>query len=92
MDDEINGIMDRLSWLLVEALLIVTPLFQGRWITPNVYTVRVARCSVDWDVERGIVVLACVGRDMIEIWPLSTEGLRLADANERPDGDMVCRA
>jgi len=61
MHDEINEIIDRLSWLLVAALLIVTPLFQGRWITPNVYTVPVGRCAVDWNAERGILTLACVG-------------------------------
>ena len=47
--------------------------FQGRWLTPNVYTVPLGRCDVDWHVDRGIVALACVGRDMIKVWPLPVE-------------------
>jgi hypothetical protein len=75
MDDgfDIGTMMNRLSWLLVGLLLLAAPLFQGHWITPNVYTVRVARCSVDWDVERGIVAVACQGRDLIRVWALSVE-------------------
>ena len=73
MADEIDTMMNRLSWLLVAALLILTPLFPGRWITPDVYTVRLARCSVDWHVERGIVALACQGRDMMKVWPQPVE-------------------
>ena len=79
MADEIDTMMDRLSWLLVAALLILTPLFQGRWITPDVYTVRLARCSVDWHVERGIVAVGCPGRDMIRLWPLPVEAPMLED-------------
>jgi hypothetical protein len=29
---------------------------------------------VDWHVERGIVAVACVGHDMIKVWPLPVEG------------------
>jgi hypothetical protein len=54
------------------ATLLETMLFQGRWLTPNVYTVPLGRCDVDWYVDRGIVVVACMGRDMIKVWPLLT--------------------
>ena len=74
MTDDIDTMMNRLSWFLVAALLLATKLFQGRWITPNVYTVRVARCSVDWHVERGIAAAACQRRDMIKVWRLAVEG------------------
>ena len=53
------AMMSRLNWLVIAAILIATPMFQGCWITPSVYTVRLARCSVDWHVNRGIIALAC---------------------------------
>lgn len=28
---------------------------------------------VDWHVDCGIVAVACVGRDMIKVWPLPVE-------------------
>jgi len=28
---------------------------------------------VDYHVDRGLVALACVGRDMIEVWPQPVE-------------------
>ena len=33
----------------------------------------VHRRDVDWHVDRGIVAVACVGRDMIKVWPLPVE-------------------
>jgi hypothetical protein len=29
----------------------------GRWLTPNVYTVPLGRCDVDWHVDGGIVAM-----------------------------------
>ena len=59
-----------LNWLFAAAILVALVFFQGRWLTPNVYTVPLGRCDVDWHVDRGIVAVACVGRDMIKVWPL----------------------
>ena len=42
-------------------------------LTPNVYTVPLGRCYVDWHADRGIVAVACVGRDMIRVWSLPVE-------------------
>jgi hypothetical protein len=53
--------------------LQVKRFFQGCWLTPNVYTVPLGRCDVDWHVERGIVAVACVGQDTIKVWPLPVE-------------------
>jgi hypothetical protein len=46
---------------------------QGRWLAPNVYTVPLGPCDVDWHIDRGIVAVACVGQDMIKVWPLPVE-------------------
>ena len=66
--------MSRLNWRVIAAMLLAIPLLQGGRITPNVYTVRLGRCSVDWHIDHGIVEVACPGRDMIEVWPLPVEG------------------
>jgi hypothetical protein len=66
-------VLDWLSWLVVAAMLVAVALLNGRWLTPNVYTVPLGRCDVDWHVDRAIVALACVGHDMIKVWPLPVE-------------------
>ena len=43
------------------------------------------RCDVDWHVDRGIVAVACVGRDMIKLWPLPVEQPWFEEAIEMPD-------
>jgi hypothetical protein len=60
-----------LNWLIPAA----TMFFQGRWLTPDVYSVPLGRCDVGWHVYRGIVALACVGRDRIRVWPLPVKPL-----------------
>jgi hypothetical protein len=47
--------------------------FRGRRLTPDVYTVPLDRCDVGWRVDRGVVAVACVGRDMMKVWPLPVE-------------------
>jgi hypothetical protein len=48
--------------------------FSARWsLPPDVYTVSLGHCDVAWHVDRGIVAVACVGRDMIKVWPLPVE-------------------
>ena len=76
--------MARLNWLLMAALLAATVLLQGRWLTPDVYTVPLSRCTVDWHVERGIVALACPGRDLIRVWPLPVTSPWFEDPLESP--------
>jgi hypothetical protein len=51
-----------------------------RWLTPSECTVSLGRCAVDWHAERGIVAVACVGRDMIKVWPLPVGTPRWEDA------------
>jgi hypothetical protein len=62
-----------LNWLVAAAIALAIVFFQGRWLTPDVYTVPLGRCDVDWHVDRGIVAVACVGHDMILVWPLPVE-------------------
>jgi hypothetical protein len=59
-----------LNWLVAAAIAVAILFLQGRWLTPNVYTVPFGRCDIDWHVDRGIVAVACVGRDMIKVAPL----------------------
>jgi hypothetical protein len=59
-----------LDWFVAAARAVAILFFQGRW---NVYTVPLGRCDVDWHVDRGIVAVACVGRDTIRVWPLGVE-------------------
>jgi hypothetical protein len=42
-------------------------------VQPKVSTVPLATCDVDWHVDRGIVALARVRRDMIKVWALPVE-------------------
>jgi hypothetical protein len=42
------------------------------------------RCDVDWHVDRGIVAVACLGQDMIEVWPLPVEQPWGEDAASQP--------
>jgi hypothetical protein len=81
-----------LNWLVAVAIAVAMVFLSGRWLTPNVYTVPLGRCAVDWHVDRGIVAVACVGRDMIRVWPLPVEGQCGEDALEMPDGELACRA
>jgi hypothetical protein len=46
---------------------------------------------LDWHVERGIVAVACVGRDMIKVWPLPVETPWLEDAVEMPKSWLAVR-
>jgi hypothetical protein len=62
-----------LNWLVAAAMAVTTTFFQGRWLTPDVYTVPLGRFDVDWHVDRGIMAVACVGRDLIRLWPLPVE-------------------
>jgi hypothetical protein len=41
--------------------------------------VPLGRCDVDLHVDRRIVTLACVGRDLIKVWPLPVEAPRRED-------------
>jgi hypothetical protein len=59
-----------LNWLVAAAIAVAIVLVRGRWLTPNVYTIPLGRCDVDWHVDRGIVALTCVGRDPIKVWSL----------------------
>jgi hypothetical protein len=43
-------------------------------------TVPLGRCDVDWHADGGIIALACVGRDIIKVWPPPVEGPWLEDA------------
>jgi hypothetical protein len=61
-----DRLFEWLNWLVAAAIAAAIVFFQGRWLTPNVYTVPLGRCDVDWHVDRGIAVVACVGRDMIK--------------------------
>jgi hypothetical protein len=36
-----------LNWLIAAAIAVAVLFFQGRWLTPNVYTVPLDRCDVD---------------------------------------------
>jgi len=65
--------MARLNWLLMAALLAATVLLQGRWITSNVLALPVGSCDVQWFQGRGVVAVACVGRDMVRVWPFPVE-------------------
>jgi hypothetical protein len=62
-----------LNWLIAMGIAAAILFLQGRWLTPNVYTVPLGRCDVDWHVDRGIVAVACVGRDMIKVCPPPVE-------------------
>jgi len=42
-------------------------------IQQNVFTVPLGRCDVNRHVDRGIVAVACVERDLIKVWPLPVE-------------------
>jgi hypothetical protein len=56
------------------------------------YTVPLGRCDVDWHGDRGIVALACVGRDMIKVWPLPVETPWWEDEIKRTDQPWGQRA
>jgi len=62
--------MARLNWLLMAALLVATVWLQGRWIAPNVFALPAGSCDVQWFQGRGVVAVACIGRDMVKVWPL----------------------
>ena len=47
---------------MMAAMLLSLVLLQGRWITPDAYTVPLGRCDVDWYTGRGVVAVACVGQ------------------------------
>jgi hypothetical protein len=64
---------DPLVRLLLIVMLVVLVLLQGRWLTPNVYTMPLGRCDVDWHADRGIVAVACLWSDIIKVWPLPVE-------------------
>jgi hypothetical protein len=66
--------------------------FQGRWLTPDVYTVPLGRCDVDWHVDRWSVAVACVGRDMIKVWPLPVERPQWEDAENGTAGVLALRS
>ena len=40
---------------------------------------------MDWHAQRGIVALACAGRDMIKVWPLPVETPWWEDGLEESD-------
>jgi hypothetical protein len=61
-----------LNWFVAAAIAVAMVFFQGRWLTPDVYTVPFSRCDVDWHVDRGIMV-ACPGQDLMRVWPLPAE-------------------
>jgi hypothetical protein len=44
-----------------------------------------ADSDVDWHVDRGIVAVACDGRDLIRVWPLPMEQPWFEDKVECPD-------
>jgi hypothetical protein len=46
----------RLNWLVAVAIAVAILFLQGRWLTPNVYTVPLGRCDVDWHADCGIVL------------------------------------
>ena len=50
------------------------------------------RCDVDWHVSRGIVAVACVGRDMIRVWPLPVEQPWWEETPDVPGGELTFRA
>jgi hypothetical protein len=77
---------ERLNWVIAAAIAVAIVFLQGRWLTPNVYMVPLGRCDVDWHVDRGIVALACVGRDLIKVWPLPVEQPRWEDRSQRWPG------
>jgi hypothetical protein len=79
---------EELNWLIAAAITAALVFFQGHWLTPDVYTVPLGRCDVDWHVNRGVVAVACVGRDLIRVWPLPVEETWWEDAIEMPDGEM----
>jgi hypothetical protein len=47
-----------LNWLVAAVIAVAIVFLQGRWLTPNVYTVPLGRCDVDWHVDRGVVAVA----------------------------------
>jgi hypothetical protein len=51
---------DPLVRLLLIVMLVVLVLLLGR-------------CDVDWHADRGIVAVACLGSDIIKVWPLPVE-------------------
>jgi hypothetical protein len=48
-------------------------------------------CDVEWHVDRRIVAVACVGRDMIKVWPLPMVRPWWEDAIEMSDGELARR-
>jgi hypothetical protein len=68
-----DRIFEWLDWLVAAAIAVTIVFFQGRWLMPDVYTVPLSRCDVDWHVGRGIVALACVGQDVVKVWSLPVE-------------------
>jgi hypothetical protein len=68
-----DRLMDWFTWLAAATIAVAIVFFQGRWLTPNIYTVPLGRCDVDWHVDRGIVAVACIGQDLIKVWPLPVE-------------------
>jgi hypothetical protein len=54
-------------------MLLSLPRLEGRCLTPDVPKMPLGRCEVDLHGGRGIVAVACVGRDMIKVRPLPLE-------------------
>ena len=91
MADGADTMQGRLSRLMMAAMLLSLVLLQGRWLTPNVYTLPLGRCDVDWHAERGVVAVACAGRDMIRVWPLPVER-PWSDDDEAAPGRLALRS
>jgi hypothetical protein len=47
---------------------------------------------LDWHSGRPALAVACVGRDMIEVWPLPVEQPWWEDTIEMSDGELARRA
>jgi len=68
---------DRVFTLLNVAFVVLLVLLlwnaSGYDLAPGVVTHTIGPCDLDWHSDRGIVAVACVGRDMIRVWSLPVE-------------------
>jgi hypothetical protein len=62
-----DRLLERLNWFGIAAILIATQWLQDRWLTPNVHTLPLCRCVVDWHANGNVLAVTCAGHDMIKV-------------------------
>jgi hypothetical protein len=87
---------DRAFTLLNVTFVVLLVLLLWNWtgyeLVPGVVTYTIGPCDLDWHSGRPALAVACVGRDMIEVWPLPVEQPWWEDTIEMSDGELARRA